>query len=55
MFYTDAHPWTTLRGLLRSDLGPTGTMKGYDHRQCGAYTALMEGQRINACLKLAVP
>jgi xanthine dehydrogenase YagT iron-sulfur-binding subunit len=44
----------TLLDLLRDHLGLTGTKKGCDHGQCGACTVLLNGQRINSCLKLAV-
>ncbi|MFG2358697.1 2Fe-2S iron-sulfur cluster-binding protein [Streptomyces sp. NPDC048521] len=44
----------TLLDLLREHLGLTGTKKGCDHGQCGACTVLLNGQRINSCLKLAV-
>ena len=47
-------PWTTLLDALRNHLGLTGTKKGCDHGQCGACTVLVDGQRINACLTLAV-
>lgn len=47
-------PWVTLLDLLRDRLGLTGTKKGCDHGQCGACTVLVEGQRINSCLTLAV-
>ncbi len=47
-------PRTTLLDFLRRDCGLTGTKKGCDHGQCGACTVLINGQRINSCLTLAV-
>ena len=47
-------PRTTLLDFLRHDCGLTGTKKGCDHGQCGACTVLVNGQRINSCLTLAV-
>ena len=47
-------PRTTLLDALREHLGFTGTKKGCDQGQCGACTVIVNGQRINSCLTLAV-
>ena len=47
-------PRVTLLDLLRERLHLTGSKKGCDRGQCGACTVLVDGQRINACLTLAV-
>jgi xanthine dehydrogenase YagT iron-sulfur-binding subunit len=47
-------PWTTLLDLLRDHLDLTGSKKGCDHGQCGACTVLVDDQRCNSCLMLAV-
>lgn len=47
-------PRATLLDLLRERLDLTGTKKGCDRGQCGACTILVDGQRINSCLALAI-
>ncbi|KQO77581.1 2Fe-2S iron-sulfur cluster-binding protein [Rhizobium sp. Leaf262] len=45
---------TSLLDLMRNHLGMTGTKKGCDQGACGACTVLVDGERINSCLALAV-
>jgi xanthine dehydrogenase YagT iron-sulfur-binding subunit len=45
---------TSLLDLLREHLHLTGTKKGCNQGACGACTVLLDGERINACLALAV-
>lgn len=52
--FEDLDPRTTLLDLCRHQLQITGPKKGCDHGQCGACTILINGQRINSCLTLAV-
>jgi xanthine dehydrogenase YagT iron-sulfur-binding subunit len=47
-------PRVTLLDALRDHLGLTGTKKGCDRGQCGACTVLVGGERVDACLTLAV-
>lgn len=50
----DVDPRTSLLDLLRDHLGLMGTKKGCNQGACGACTVLVGGERINACLALAV-
>jgi xanthine dehydrogenase YagT iron-sulfur-binding subunit len=45
---------TSLLDLLRDHLHLTGTKKGCNQGACGACTVLVEGERVNSCLALAV-
>ncbi len=45
---------TSLLDLLREDLGLMGSKKGCNQGACGACTILVDGERINSCLALAV-
>lgn len=47
-------PRVSLLDALRDHLRLTGTKKGCNQGACGTYTVLVDGERINACLALAV-
>jgi xanthine dehydrogenase YagT iron-sulfur-binding subunit len=47
-------PRVSLLDALREHIGLTGTKKGCDQGACGACTVLVDGERINACLALAL-
>jgi xanthine dehydrogenase YagT iron-sulfur-binding subunit len=50
----EVEPRVSLLDLLREQLGLTGTKKGCNQGACGACTVLVDGERINSCLTLAV-
>ena len=43
-----------LSGVIRNELGLTGTKEGCDDCECGACMVLLDGQPINSCSYLAV-
>src|ERR1039457_5009322 len=47
-------PRLSLLDALRDHLGLPGTKKGCDQGACGACTVLVDGERINSCLTLAI-
>ena len=53
-YVVDLDPRTTLLDALREHFALTGSKKGCDQGQCGACTIIVNGQRINSCLALAV-
>ena len=50
----EVEPRVTLLDALRDRVGLTGTKKGCDQGTCGACTVMVNGQRIDSCLTLAV-
>ncbi len=52
--HLELDPRTSLLDALREYAGLTGTKKGCNQGACGACTVLVNGERINSCLTLAV-
>jgi xanthine dehydrogenase YagT iron-sulfur-binding subunit len=50
----DIEPRVSLLDALRDHLHFTGTKKGCNQGACGACTVLVDGERINSCLTLAI-
>jgi len=50
----DVEARTTILDFLRDRLGLTGIKKGCNEGACGTCTLLIDGQRMNGCLALAV-
>jgi xanthine dehydrogenase YagT iron-sulfur-binding subunit len=53
-FDVEADVRISLLDLFREHLNLTGTKKGCNQGACGACTVLVDGERINSCLALAV-
>lgn len=52
--FVDLDPRVSLLDAIRDHCGLTGAKKGCNQGACGACTVLVDGERINSCLTLAV-
>ncbi len=53
-YHLQLEPRVSLLDALREFMGLTGTKKGCNQGACGACTVLVNGERINSCLTLAI-
>ncbi|MCP4958377.1 MAG: (2Fe-2S)-binding protein [Actinomycetia bacterium] len=53
-FPVDIEPDRSLSGVLRNEIGLTGTKEGCDDCECGACMVLLDGHPVNSCSYLAV-
>lgn len=52
-YLVSTEPWRSLAGLLRGELGLTGTKIGCEQGVCGTCTVLVDSEPARACLMLA--
>lgn len=53
-YHLELDPRVSLLDALRDYVGLSGTKKGCNQGACGACTVLVDGERINSCLTLAL-
>jgi len=49
----EVDPWATALGVIRDQLGLTGTKEGCGMGECGTCTIIVDGRAVNSCLMLA--
>jgi len=53
-YSVDVDTGRNLLGVLRTEIGLTGTKEGCDDSECGACMVLLDGQPVNSCSYLAM-
>ncbi len=53
-YSVDVDMGRNLLGVLRTEIGLTGTKEGCDDSECGACMVLLDGQPVNSCSYLAM-
>jgi carbon-monoxide dehydrogenase small subunit len=53
-YSVDVDTGRNLLGVLRAEIGLTGTKEGCDDSECGACMVLLDGQPVNSCSYLAM-